>query len=758
MTMKWKLNIQVLFIFSFITLLVFPSHGYAQTHLIQASLENSQDIELSKLGLPAETILHGSFEEVKLVFSLPSSWDLKPGALLNLSISNYFADLIASQADAIPGNLTVGELSVWLNGSKLSSLSLKDSGDFNYSINLDDTISLNRTLQGLNELIFRWDASVSCENGIASTVSILPSSKLHLQYQVTAAPIDLNQFPSPFFQKNSIEPQKVTVLIPDRPTESELQAALVIAAGLGKFSKGEMNIDLIPFNQLVNGAYSGNNLILVGTLNNLAVLNDINFKSIFTNKISSLTVSDNDGVIMEFNSPWKTESTLLIITGKTESGVIKAAAAVSSSTLVTSSEKNMAMVKEIYQNIPQAEEKVDLLFSELNQPTIEITNYGRQQLEIPFTIPKSKIASPEAYLDLYVNHSKLIDYNQSGLWVKLNGIPIGSMRFNDQTSDSTLVRFIIPPSAIKSFANKIEIETNLVSRNTCPDPRVADHWITIFGDSYLHIPMIQESSKLRTLPSIGDYPLPFLSDEGLSSTTIVVENNDPQSWKTASALAFNFGAEGQGDSFLFQVRFPNRINLESSKDQHLLIIGLTNKIPFSTNINNLLPIPFNTEGGLQDESKLKIKYEVKDNQPLGYLELANISTSLRFDALLVLGSNSEGIEKAGQILLNAKMRDKMIQSNFVLIHGEKLFPDYFETRLITNSQTGQIETEKSSQTIITEINRWTWIGLVGILVVLVFLIGLTIMQAFHAKKEQKIKMSFHQKTTGKSSDQTLKNK
>jgi hypothetical protein len=735
--MKGKSIFSKLVIASFFALLILPSHGYAQSPQIQAPVEVSQEIEFSRLGLAADTILQGSFEEVKLVFSLPTAWELKPGAVINLNITNYFADLMVGQTDAIPGKIIVGELSVWLNGSKFGSLFLQDSGDFNYSINLDERIFRDRALAGLNELILRWDASVSCDYGIASTVTIQPTSKLILQYQVTALLPDLNQFPSPFFQQKSVEPQKVILLIPDQPTEGELQAALVIAAGFGKFSKGKMSVDLVPFNQLGMNGNQSNHLIVVGNLNTLASLTIPNLSSSITSQINSMAASENDGVVVALNSPWKADSVVLVVTGKTETAIIKAGIAVSSGALVASSEKNIALVKEISQEVPQTEEIVDITFSELDQQTIEISTYGRHQLEIPFTIPKSELLSPEAYLDLIINHSKLIDYNQSGLWVSLNGIPIGSVRFSDQTSETTLVRFIIPPSAIKSVYNKIEIETNLVSRNTCSNPDVTDHWITIFGDSTLHIPTIQESSKLAAPASIGDYPQPYLLDKGLSSTTIVVENDDLPSWKIASALVFNLGAETQSDNYLFNVRFPNGLNLGSSQDQQFLMVGLTNKIPFSTRINDLLPVPFNIDGGLRADSKVAITYEVKIDQPLGYLEMVALSISPQSEALLVLGSNAEGLAKAGQVLLDAAMREQMLHSNFVLIQEEKLHPEFIETRAIPDAKNGSNEPIKSPQSGLANLNRWTWIGLVGILVVLVLLIGTSIVKTLRDKKNRK---------------------
>jgi hypothetical protein len=722
-----------------------PSRGYAQTEFIQALPEEGLDIEFSKIGLPADSVLNGSFEEIKLVFSLPTSWELKPGGLINLNISNYFANLIAGQTAAIPSNILVGELSIWLNGSKLGSLPLKDSGGYSYSINLDEKSFQNQVHQGLNELLFRWDASISCGYDVASTVTILPSSKIHFQYQVNTILPDLNQFPIPFYQDRSIQPQKITILVPDQPSESELQSALNIAAGFGKFSKGNMTIDLATFDQLSKDGNSGNNLIVVGTLANLRNVKDSAFGSSVVSQITSLPSSDDEGVVMGFSSPWKTDSVLLIVTGKTDSGILKAATAVSSGSLASSSEKNIVIVKEIIQNGTQTAKKDDVLFSELNQQTIEITNYGQNRLEIPFTIPKNGLFSAEAYLDLYINHSKLIDYNQSGLWVSLNGMPIGSVRFSDQTSETTLARFIFPPSAIKTIFNKIEIETNLTSRNMCTNPGVSDHWITILGDSYIHIPMSQESSKWRILSSIGDFPQPFAFDEGLGSTTIVTEKDDSQSWKVAAALAFNLGAEMQSGTYHLAVRFSDGFNLESSKDQQLIIIGLTNRIPFSTKVNDLLPVQFNPDGSLMDINKLKIAYDIKNGQPLGYLELLNLPTSPQSEALLILGANADGLTKAGQALLDTAKREQMLHSNFVLIQDEKLLPEFISVNPLDQSKAGVNEPVKTPQPIAANLKQWTWIGLIGILVLIIVLIVVSIMQAYKMRKLQKYQIISGQK-------------
>ena len=160
--MRSRLLISAFLIACFLTGFSLPSSGYAQAQFVQAVPEQSQDIEFSKIGLPADSVLNGSFEEMKLVFSLPASWEVKPGGLIKLNISNYFANLIAGQTAAIPTNIVVGELSIWLNGSKVGSLPLKDSGDFSYSINLDEKSFQNKAHPGLNELLFRHLGSPNC--------------------------------------------------------------------------------------------------------------------------------------------------------------------------------------------------------------------------------------------------------------------------------------------------------------------------------------------------------------------------------------------------------------------------------------------------------------------------------------------------------------------------------------------------------------------------------------------------------------------
>ena len=201
----------------------------------------------------------------------------------------------------------------------------------------------------------------------------------------------------------------------------------------------------------------------------------------------------------------------------------------------------------------------------------------------------------------------------------------------------------------------------------------------------------------------------------------------------------------QSETYHLSVRFPDGFNLESSKNQQLLIIGLTNRIPFATKVNDLLPVPFNPDGSLQDISKLKIAYDMKNGQTQGYLELINLATSPQSQALLVLGANADGLIKAGQTLLDAAKREQVLHSNFVLIQDEKLLPEFISENPLDRSKTRANEPVKTPQPIAANLKQWTWIGLIGILVLIIVLMVVSIMQAYKVKKLQKYQILLSQK-------------
>ena len=670
--------------------------------------DTTEEFLLIDLGLAENEVLLGPYDEVGLQFSLPLHWEVEPGAVLELEISSYFSSLIPNENATLPGDIIIGEISVWLNGKKAGSIQLTESGNSSHTLKIDETYFNRSERSGLNELVIRWDAIAACQFGIGSSLSLLPDSKIILPHAVASAAPDLTIFPTPFYSKNSLFQAGMRLVVPDQPSAEELQAALAIAAGLGNLSGGDLEVTFSRSGEMTDQMKNEENLIFIGTIDQLSRVDDAQFAQIVPGELRNVEALPQEGVILELVSPWQSARMLVVVSGQTGSAVMQAGLALGSGKFITTARDDLARINGLSIPSLQTESAVDITFAELEQATIKITEIGTHELVIPFKIAANKTLSPEAHLDLYLNHSKTIDYPQSGLWVKLNGIPIGSVRFSDLSAEINLTRFIIPPSAIQPFNNQIEIQINLVSSSACPQPGLDDHWITIFSDSVLHLPAVDTSSKLVAPLGIGDFPLPFIYAEDLQDVAFIVQEDLAETWVAAASLAFELGHQSGSDFFQPEVIFANALDDVAIKDRQLILIGDASIIPFETGLNEFLPVPFKQGGILQENIATSINYADIQNKSTGFIELVNFSTRPMREALFVLGNNEEGIILAVDALLDETVRDGLANSNFVLIQAGKVVSDTIHAQ---PAQDATVEPSPITRRDASSLRQWMVIGL-----------------------------------------------
>jgi len=693
--------------------------------------DTTEEFLLINLGLAENEVLLGPYDEVRLQFSLPLHWEVQSGAALELEISSYFSSLIPNENATLPSDIIIGEISVWLNGKKAGSIQLTESGNSNHTLKIDETHFNRSERSGLNELVIRWDAIAACQSGIGSSLSLLPDSKIILPHTVAPIAPDLTIFPVPFYSRNSLFQAGVRLVVPDQPSVEELQAALVIAAGLGNLSGGDLDVFLNRSGELTDLMKKEDHLIFIGTIDQLSRVNDVQFTKIVPGELRNVEALPQEGVILELVSPWQSARMLVVVSGQTGSAVIQAGLALGSGKFITTARDDLARISGLSIPAPQTESAADITFAELEQATIKITEIGTHELVVPFKIAANKTLSPEAHLDLYLNHSKTIDYPQSGLWVKLNGIPIGSVRFSDLSSEINLTRFIIPPSAIQPLNNQIEIQINLVSSNACPQPGLDDHWITIFSDSVLHLPVVDTSSKLVAPLGIGDFPLPFIYAQGLQDVAFIVQEDLPETWVAAARLAFELGHQSDSDVFQPDVIYANALEGVAIKDRQLILIGDASIIPFATGLNEFLPAPFSQGGILEENIATSINYADIQGKSTGYIELINFSTNPMREALFVLGNDEEGISLAVDALLDEAIKAGLARSNFMLVQTGKVVSDNIS---IQPAQDATVEPPPITRQDASSLRQWMMIGL-GITILAV--VGLLAFSMLSAKGRSK---------------------
>jgi len=404
--------------------------------------------------------------------------------------------------------------------------------------------------------------------------------------------------------------------------------------------------------------YAESHIILVGMQESFSLLQDLTLAQ---------AVSTDDGILQMFNSPWNSERALLWVGGGSEAAVLKAAAALGSGIILTSQDPAVAFVSQMPES-PALIFDQDQTFADLGQSELTFKDIGSSQAQVEFYIPSGTSIGADAYLDLVLNHSQLMDYSRSGIVVRLNHVPVGSVRLSDTTASLNSVRLIVPASALRTGTNLLEVQVDLIARNICTDPRQGSLWVTIFPDSLLHLPVSLQPIVSAASPSLAGFPAPFTSRD-LDQTTFVLSPSDPAGWTAAARLAFQMGVESSGS-----LRMPAVLRADASSapvfaDSSLIAVGLIPQMSFLPSLSTSLPAPLDASGALSDATHAAIGFEITPGTSMGYLELAASAVSTDTAFLAVLGSDAQGLNGAVNALLSAAMRRKMEGSNFALVQG-----------------------------------------------------------------------------------------
>jgi hypothetical protein len=397
---------------------------------------------------------------------------------------------------------------------------------------------------------------------------------------------------APFFRVHSNLDQ-ATIVIPDTPSISDLQAALTVAASFGRLTEGRLQIDLTTVQRLSPQARTGRHLILVGSHTGLAPLvRNLDLPATLReNGFAAPGATPDDGILQMIVSPWNSERVVLVVSGASEAAVVKAARALSAVPVRINNRPNVAVVRDL----PEAPADVALAIDQrLSDLGVGTTRHSGSHGDIRSEVhpPAGQQIDEGAYFDLTFNHAATVDFGQSSLSVGLNGIPIGSVRFSDETTRVTTSRITIPPSAARSGANVLTIQTNLAPRSLCTDVRNADLWATIWPESALHLPMKPATAEPRRSFNLSSYPLPFTLDPSLATTASVVPQRAPPAWNAAALLAFHMGRQTRDAILQPLAVFADNVPTNVRESYHLLVIGRPSTLPVLVELGDVLPAPF----------------------------------------------------------------------------------------------------------------------------------------------------------------------
>jgi len=253
----------------------------------------------------------------------------------------------------------------------------------------------------------------------------------------------------------------------------------------------------------------------------------------------------------------------------------------------------------------------------------------------------------------------------------LNDQPIGSIRLSDTTANqaNTRIRVGIPPAAVKTGINNLEIVALLYPVDECNAPNQDGLFVTLWSDeSRLFLPLITLPANLNYLPDLSAYPSPFTQSASLSTTAFVVQNGSPDAWRLTLALAADLGSITDGAIMTPSLFYADNIPVEERSKYNFLVVGAPSKLPLIAELNDQLPSGFTEGSDMATERDLQVIYQITEQTPVGYLELLESPWNQNNVIVTVLGNLPQGIIWAKNALIVEDTRERLT-GDFVVVNN-----------------------------------------------------------------------------------------
>ena len=671
--------------------------------------------------------MHAPFDDMVIRFGAPPNWALTSGAAIQLDVAFYYDVQELSTPTNIVGEVFGGLLQVVYNGVTLTSILLDERGDQTFTIPISADAMLSERGDGQHELRLFLISDESCLYGIDTIVVVRPTSRFYLPHRTVSIATDLSNLPRPIFQDGSIAPDQASIVIPDQPSSSELQAALSVAAGFGRMTNEELLFSMVTASGLTPEMQNANHLVFVGKPGAFPLLGNVALPASQA-EFTSAEGAPTDGIIQMAESPWNTAKAILVVGGDTDEGVVKAAQAFSSGYVIGIEEPNLARVADVNPVFLTTAAAANRTFADLGYLTDTIEYFGIASREIEFFIPPGQVPEGDSYVEVNYAHSTLLSYALSGLVVELNGKPVGSAAFSDDTSQRGTLRAKLPADLMNPGRNRLRMIFNMVPEDVCSYFFVDHLWFTIFDDSSIHLPLIPMTVDITDyLLDMDLYPRFFSLGPSSESVAFVVPQNDIDAWQIAAQIAANIGDDTEWSLAEVQAYFSDSVPDEVRQNNDLIVIGRATNQPIIAELAGSLPAPFDAGSDIATIHDLQVTYRLPAGTDIGYLELLKSPWNREKFILAVLGSTDVGVSMAGAALTTPELRGDLA-GNFALVSGEQIVSINTNLDLGAGSEIAatvpgtEVQIPVPDTTFVVEKPKWVLPAIGGVVVLMVVII------------------------------------
>jgi hypothetical protein len=392
-------------------------------------------------------------------------------------------------------------------------------------------------------------------------------------------------------------------------------------------------------------------------------------------------VAYDDGIVQEIASPWSENRAILMITGLNDEAVRKASQAMSSETRFPGMRGAAAIVQDALSPAELSEvasRQEAFTLADLGYRDETIKGEFEAQLDYFFTVPYGWQLTDAATIDLYFNHSQLINYKDSGLTVSINRNPIGSVALSDETSNNGHLQISLAGDPIQTGEpNRLTIQVTMSLDDQCAKPNPNALWL-----------VVKKSSKISLAPNdinnlrldLEDFPNPFQANLTLSNLLFALPSAPTvDDAEMALQLAASLGSSARGKTIVPAAMLGNDLPAEGLEEYQIIAIGRPTLQPLIQQVNAQLPQPFLSGSDEIDQRLDDVIFRLSPNIDLGYIQLIPSPWNEERAFLAATGTSDSGVERAVRTLV---INPSNLRGNLALVTADGL--NSIDTRELTS--------------------------------------------------------------------------
>lgn len=654
-------------------------------------------------------------------FTKPHSWAISPQSHVHLSFQHSKA-LLPERSS----------LNVSVNGRMLKTIRLQDSNTTQSTLDIPVPTGI---LKDYNTLSFDVNQhyTYKCEDPFDASLwtTILPDTKLVLDYKLKPSKPTLSSFPYPFLDNLAYGKTQLHYALGNSASSESQQAAAVLATRMGQLAQWRSLDAVLHTTETLS---TDNNLLLVGTPSELGSLTPSGKLPValsgsqLTNPKTGQPLNDDTGVIQAFANPNNSNKAIVWVTGNTPAGVLKAAKFLAQHphrkvlagqyALINQLPKNPSTYREWTGFI---QEPGDTSLAQLGFETL--TSRGFTALPIIYKVkrmPDVLVAGGDNIkLKTVYSYSSQLDNGQSKMEVLLNGKSVGSVPLSNPKGETQATLTLDIPGGELFTYNDLEYQFYLYPEKVdlCRFVTDAHIWGTIHNNSTLNLPG-QLKAAVPDVGLLNDAGFPFSGHPDFRDVTVVLPTNptaNEQQLLLSMANRFGHGSHSNGGIDL-QVTTEDALT-DKQKQGHVIAIGSPTRLPslygeFEAKSERLLSngTLVKEEG---EESATTDFPSITYDASQGVIEELISPWNKEKSILLLTGQEDESSKVLSKLFDTDKLYAAIQPGNLAVVNADGTTQS---TILLKEGEARFIEPGQS-KLVKTEWPLWAWVG-IGILSVI----------------------------------------